>query len=185
MSFAQSVASSPSSLERSNNFVGCSVSGLTAFTGKKQPTLLCRFHSRVVSCFVGYFKEAALSVGLPHSHPRWRRLVAFSQEICRLAPALSVTSSPSLERRSHFVGCYVAFFQEMTPLCLLHYLSLCRLLGNFFSRDDADVSDVLLVTSSPSLAKRSRFVAHSTDDAALSPVLLVALSVTSSLFLKR
>jgi hypothetical protein len=62
------------------------------------------------------------------------------------------------------VNCYVAFSQETTPLCLLYYLSFCRLLAyllspvrlrRFFS--------ALPVASSPSIAVRNRFVVFSKE----------------------
>ena len=71
--------------------------------------------------------------------------------------------------RSRVVGCYVALSYEMTPLCLLHYLSLCQLLGHScLLRDDAAVS----------VCFDSRFVAVIV---AVSCVLYVSLSAAWSL----
>jgi hypothetical protein len=87
---------------------------------------------------------------------------------------------PSLETESRVVGCYVAFSQEMTPLCPLHYMSLCRLLGHFLPRDDAAVSVcfagsfvAFIVAFSQEMTPLFRFA------------LLVASSPSSSLSLKR
>jgi hypothetical protein len=119
--------------------------------------------SRVVGCFVAFSREL---------------LVAFISEktllcrlVCRILPrgdaALSVTSSPFLERRSRFVGCCVASSREMTPLCRLlfsislsadssHPLKKC---GSFVGCCFGCSADRL----SPSLAKRSRFVTFSRE----------------------
>jgi hypothetical protein len=107
------------------------------------------------SCPVGrwlafYDDNAALSVTLSlASSP----LLA---KIFEITPTLSLALSPSLEKRSCFVGCCVAFSQQITPLPLLLYPSS----GHSLSKDDAILSAALLVAVSVTVYNLSlqRFV---------------------------
>ncbi len=106
--------------------------------------MLCRLLSSAKrNCFVGRFV-----VFSPEVTPPCRLVCRFLSRddaawlpFC-WPPVLLALSSPFLESRSRFVGCDVAFSQNLS-----------RLLGHFLFRDDASVS----VASS----KRRRFVAFS------------------------